>query len=98
MCTRAECIARLTNAIPYIREEFGVKSLCLFGSIARGDSRPDSDADILVEMPPKIFKVLGLKQYLESLLGVNVDLIRRHPQLNNLFIKQIERDGITIFE
>jgi predicted nucleotidyltransferase len=43
MCTRQQCIEKLKASIPYIQKEFGVSSLCLFGSIARGDNREDSD-------------------------------------------------------
>ena len=65
--------------------------------MARGTNRPDSDVDIFVEMPPKFFKVISLKNYLEDLLGIAVDIVRRHPQLNAFFLKQIDKDGIRIF-
>lgn len=97
MCTRAECIEKLTQAAPYIRNEFGVESMRLFGSMARGDNRPDSDVDVFVEMPPKIFRIIALQQYLEEVLGVAVDVVRKHSNINNFFLKQVERDGITIF-
>lgn len=97
MCTQTECIQKLTEAAPYIREEFGVESMRLFGSMARGDNRPNSDVDIFVEMPPKIFRIIALQQYLEDMLGVTVDVVRKHSNINNFFLKQIERDGITIF-
>ena len=97
MCTRQQCIDRLTQAAPYIRREFGVTSLCLFGSMARGDNRPDSDVDVFVEMPPKLYPILKLKHYLEDLLGVTVDVVRRHNNLSDFFIKEVDRDGLYIF-
>ena len=97
MCTRQECLERLRNATPYIKKEFGVRSLCLFGSMARGDNRPDSDIDILVDMEPKIFVLVALKEYLQELLGTAVDLIHRHSNLSPFFINEIKRDGIYIF-
>lgn len=96
MCTKNECIDILTEATPYIQKNFGVESMCLFGSVARGENSIDSDVDILVEMPPKIFKMSALKEYLESLLKTSVDLIRRHPHLSPKFINQISQDAITI--
>ena len=55
---------------------FGVKRLALFGSVARDSAQADSDVDILVEFahPVGLFQFIGLKQYLESLLGCQVDL------------------------
>lgn len=77
MCTRHQCISRLSEAAPILKSEFGVTSLCLFGSMARGDNREGSDVDVCVEMPPKAFRILALKDYLQQLLGTAVDLVRR---------------------
>lgn len=96
MCSSNECITKIRENLPYIQKEYGVTGLCLFGSVARGDNRPDSDVDILVDMPPKIFALSALHRYLESLLKVSVDLIRRHSHLSNQFLNQIARDGIKI--
>lgn len=96
MCTTNDCILKLQQNLPYIQKEFGVMGLCLFGSVARGDNRPDSDVDILVDMPPKIMAVSALHRFLESLLQSPVDLIRRHSHLSSQFLNQISRDGITI--
>ena len=55
---------------------FGVISLALFGSVARGEARPDSDVDLLVEFdrPVGLFGLIALQQRLEELLGCPVDL------------------------
>lgn len=58
-------------------ERFGVKSVAVFGSAARGEELgPQSDIDLLVEFnrPVGLFAFLDLKQYLESLLKRRVDL------------------------
>ncbi len=57
--------------------EAGVKSLKLFGSVARGESGPDSDIDILVEFskPIGLLAFVGLKHRLTVLLGRPVDLV-----------------------
>lgn len=57
----------------------GVKSLDLFGSIVRGEARPDSDIDLLVEFqaPPSFDRYMDVKLYLEELIGRRVDLVTR---------------------
>ena len=97
MCTRQECFDRLHQATPYIMNEYGVTSMRVFGSMARGDNHPGSDVDVFVEMPPKMFKIIGLKQYLEDLLGIAVDLVRKHNNLSQFFLSRVERDGVSIF-
>jgi len=59
-----------------LSEKYGVKSLALFGSVARDEARPDSDVDLLVEFdqPVGLFVFIGLQQFLETLLGCKVDL------------------------
>lgn len=96
MCTRQQCIERLRESAPYIRENFGVKYLCIFGSVAKGDNRPASDVDICVDMPAKMRLVLGLKIYLEELFGTSVDLIRTHRNLRPFFLSRIEQDAIYV--
>jgi len=57
-------------------QEWGVKSLALFGSVARDEANPESDVDILVEFnrPMGLFGLIELQTRLEELLGCKVDL------------------------
>lgn len=56
---------------------YGAKSLAIFGSVARDEASPDSDLDLLVEFePPASFdRYMGLRIFLEDLLGCRVDLV-----------------------
>ena len=98
MCGKQQCIELLTKATPYIRSEFGVRSMQIFGSMARGEEHDGSDVDIFVNMPPKAFKLVGLKQFLQELLGRAVDVVRYHSHLDPFLTNEINRDGITIFK
>ena len=62
-----------------LRKRFGVKSLAVFGSVARGEAGPESDVDILVEFEssPGFDGYMALKFYLEDLLGRKVDLVMK---------------------
>ena len=58
---------------------FQVRSLALFGSVARDEARADSDVDLLVEFDgsPSLHTFLELKRHLEAWLGCLVDLVTR---------------------
>ena len=96
MLQRQECIDRIRANTEYITSQFEVSSLRLFGSLARNQQRESSDVDVCVEMPPDIFQLIGLKQYLEELLGCDVDVIRVHSNMDAFLKNQIEKDGIYI--
>ena len=80
-----------------LQEQFGITSMRLFGSVARGEQQEGSDVDLFVTMPPKMFNYILAAQYLEQLLGRSVDLIRDHSNLRPFFRQQKERDGIDVF-
>ncbi|MBM4288337.1 MAG: nucleotidyltransferase family protein [Deltaproteobacteria bacterium] len=76
----------------------GVKSLALFGSTVRGEARPDSDVDVLVELnrPMGIFEFLRLRYRLEEILGRRVDLVTEKAlkrQLRDHILKDIKNAG-----
>ncbi len=56
--------------------KYHVKSLAVFGSVARDEAQPDSDVDVLVEFdqPVGMFHFIRLKRQLELLLETSVDL------------------------
>ena len=81
---------------PELQERFGITSMRLFGSVARGDHHEGSDIDIFVSMPPKFFNYIEAAQYLEDVLGCKVDLICNHSNIRPFFRQQIEQDGIDI--
>jgi uncharacterized protein len=55
---------------------YGVKSIVIFGSVARGEAVETSDVDMLVEMEPATFDhYMDLKFELEDRLGITVDLV-----------------------
>jgi len=58
---------------------YGVLSISLFGSVARGDAKPGSDIDVLVDLEDRVtlFGLVRLKRHLEDLLGRPVDVVPR---------------------
>lgn len=55
----------------------GARNVRIFGSVARGDERPGSDVDVLVDLDPAtgLFTLMRLERDLRQLLGVDVDVI-----------------------
>ena len=96
MKTSQEYIELLKEHLPELQERFGITSMRLFGSVARGDHHEGSDIDIFVSMPPKFFNYIEAAQYLEDVLGCKVDLICNHSNIRPFFRQQIEQDGIDI--
>ncbi len=91
--TPEQLLQLLTSLFPTLRERFGVRSLGVFGSWARGDARPDSDIDLLVEFEATTFRrYMGLKFHLEDLLGRRVDLVTRaalRPRLREHVLSEV---------
>ena len=78
----------------------GVAHAALFGSVARGDDRPDSDIDIMVEIAPDarigLFQYAGIVHYLEDLFPARVDVANREG-LKPLVRPSAERDALYAF-
>jgi predicted nucleotidyltransferase len=76
----SEALATLRRSEPDLRAR-GVRRAAGFGSVARGDSRPDSDIDIMIEIDPEahltVFDYAGLKDYIASLFDSPVDVVNR---------------------
>lgn len=94
--SRDEILQRL-NAQRSKLSAFHIKSLAVFGSVARDEARADSDVDVLVEFegPVTFDRYMALKAFLEDALGCSVDLLTRagiRPEL----APSIEREAMYV--
>ncbi len=96
---RDEALQKLKEVEADLRAQ-GVAHAALFGSVARGENRPDSDIDIMVEIAPEIriglFQYVGIVQYIEGLFPVPVDVANREG-LKPLVRPSAERDAVYAF-
>ncbi|MBQ3920660.1 MAG: nucleotidyltransferase domain-containing protein [Firmicutes bacterium] len=98
-----EMIGRL---ILPVAQRYGIKSVFLFGSYARGEATATSDVDLLIEggSYEGMFDYMAVKESFEAGLGKNVDLVemksleRRTSRAGIRFRAHIERDKVLIYE
>ena len=96
--SKTDYITILQSCSETLRRDFGIKSLCLFGSIARNENKAASDVDVCVDTEtPNPFILMDMKEYLEQLFGCPVDIVRNHKNINPFLKKRIENEGIFIF-
>ena len=77
---RDEAISRLQQHEADLKR-LGVEHLFMFGSTARGENRPDSDLDIVINLDPEmrmtVFDYVSLKEYIAGLFEGPVDVVSR---------------------
>ena len=87
----------LRSHLPELQEQYGVRSLWLFGSYVRGEERKRSDLDMLVELDNRTLSLLGfigLENRLSDLLKIKVDLVEKDklkPAIGRNVLKEIVR-------
>ncbi len=79
-----------------IAAKHGARNVRIFGSVARGEARADSDVDFLVDMEPgrTLFDMGGLLMDLRDLLGLQVDVVTERglkPRIRDRVLKEAER-------
>jgi uncharacterized protein len=88
-----EDVVQVVTAYRLELERRGVRYLAVFGSVARGDARPDSDIDLLVER--EYLPGADLEEFLEDLFGRHVDLVPR-AYVKKRLKARIEREAIQL--
>ena len=97
--TAAEIIGILREHEAALRAA-GIRALSLFGSVARGEARANSDIDLAAEFDPSakmdLIRLIGLERELRELLGREVQILPepiRKPRLR----AEVERDRVRAF-
>jgi len=78
-------------------EKYGIESMALFGSVARGEHNEDSDVDLLIRFKsPSLYLYSELSDALESLLGRKVDIVSENARKRPGFSEEISKDLISL--
>jgi predicted nucleotidyltransferase len=87
----------LQELSPFLKSEYPVSTLGIFGSYFRNEPTANSDLDLLVTFSekPGLFKFISLENYLSDQLGIKVDLVMPGA-LKNRIAKQIRAEVIPI--
>ena len=79
----------------FLKENFGVVNIGLFGSYAKDQQTPDSDIDFLVEFAePRFDWVAGLNIYMEKKFDRKIEIIRKRSLDKSRFFERIEQEII----
>jgi predicted nucleotidyltransferase len=78
-------------------DRYGIKKIGIFGSTALDSHGPASDVDIVVELEkPDMFCLIGIKQDLEMLLNMPVDIVRYRKSMNKFLKQRIDTDAVYL--
>jgi len=98
-----DLIEKNRSDLERICKQYGVERLELFGSAASGEFNPEkSDLDFLVRISPctpgdHYERYFGLKETLEKLFGLNVDLVESGAMRNPVFIRHVNENRQLVY-
>jgi len=92
-------VETIGKKISLILQEYGITYAGVFGSVARGEARPDSDIDLMIKMgkPLSLFSYMVFIRKIEESLGHKVDVVTE-GSLNKFVRPYIMPDLKTIYE
>jgi predicted nucleotidyltransferase len=96
---RDQLVAELRALRPAFDAD-GVAHMTLFGSRSRGDNRPDSDVDLMIDVAPErkfsLLDLSGVALTVEDRIGLSGNVFLRRSAAPEL-VEEAARDGIAIF-
>ena len=101
------CEPPLEQITRTIVEALHPRRIVLFGSRARGEARPDSDVDLMIEMESdlrplermrRVYQLFGMRPWSMDVVVYTPEEIRQRRAYRNSLVSQIEREGRVLYE
>lgn len=90
-------LAKLRDFKEQHGEEYGLRTIGIFGSFARGEAREDSDIDIVFDTSmPNLFRTARMRQDLEEFLGRHVDVLQLRGLTNPRLKARVEKEAVYV--
>ncbi|MGH8000847.1 MAG: nucleotidyltransferase family protein, partial [Brasilonema sp.] len=94
MKTLEEIKQILRQSKPLLQEQYQITQLGIFGSYARGEQTQESDVDVLIDydQAPTLFKLVELRDYLSSAIGMKVDIVTQNglkPRIRERVLSEV---------
>jgi predicted nucleotidyltransferase len=95
--SREAILAELRRLKPELSRRYGVSRIGLFGSFAKGEARPGSDIDVVVELDePDLFALVHIREELESRFQCAVDVIPYTKLMNDFLKSRIQKEAVYV--
>ena len=80
------------------KNKYHIKSLGVFGSVAKNRMRENSDIDIVVNLTKQdLFELIGIKQDLEERLKYPIDIVSYREKMNSFLKKRIDEEAVYVW-
>lgn len=95
--SRKDILEKLNTFKNKSAKKYGVISLGIFGSVARDTVNDESDVDVVVKLKKQdLFNIIGIKQDLEDVLHIPVDVISYREKMNQFLKSRIDKDVVYV--
>jgi uncharacterized protein len=94
---KQEILEILRNYKAQYAEKYGIRTLGVFGSVARETAREDSDVDVVVYLEkPDLFALAGIKEDLEEKTHKRVDIVAYRDKMNRFLKTRIDKEAVYV--
>ncbi|MFH1096433.1 MAG: nucleotidyltransferase family protein [Candidatus Desantisbacteria bacterium] len=89
---------KIFERIAQMLKNYGVRKVAIFGSYIRGEEKPESDVDVIVEFSERrsLLDIVGIEQELSDAIGIKVDLLTE-KSISPYLIDRIKKEMVVVY-